>query len=154
MTRAWGRRVTAVAAVLLLAAACTLARPSRPAFHPQLAWTQCPSDVELQFLSQHRCGWLTVLQDRAKPTGKTVRLLVVQSWPVGVAPLPGVGVGFGTTSAMATATAAPPLERPGCGASTSHWSYAAPDTPSPRWPVRRSARWTATTPCAAATPHS
>jgi hypothetical protein len=45
---------------------------------------------------QHRCGWLTVLQDRAKPTGKTIRPLVVQSWPVGVAALPGIGIGFGT----------------------------------------------------------
>jgi pimeloyl-ACP methyl ester carboxylesterase len=95
MTRAWGRRVAAVAAVLLLAAACTMTRPSRPAFHPQLAWTQCPSDVEIQFLSQHRCGWLTVLQDRTKSTGRTIRLLVVQTWPVGVAPLPGIGIGFG-----------------------------------------------------------
>jgi pimeloyl-ACP methyl ester carboxylesterase len=96
MTRAWGRRVAAVAAVLLLAAACTMTRPSRPAFHPQLAWAPCPSDVEIQFLSQHRCGWLTVLQDRAKPTGRTIRLLVVQTWPVGVAPLAGIGIGFGT----------------------------------------------------------
>jgi pimeloyl-ACP methyl ester carboxylesterase len=96
MTRAWDRRVAAVTAVLLLAAACTMTRPSRAAFRPQLAWTECPSDVEIQFLSKHRCGWLTVLQDRAKPTGKTIRLLVVETWPVGVAALPGVGTGFGT----------------------------------------------------------
>jgi pimeloyl-ACP methyl ester carboxylesterase len=118
MTRAWGRRVAAVAAVLSLAAACTMTRPSRPAFHPQLAWSQCPSDVEIQFLSRHRCGWLTVLQDRAKPTGRTIRLLVVQTWPVGVAPLPGIGIGFGTNLGDAysygdTAAGATRLQRTG-----------------------------------------
>jgi hypothetical protein len=95
-TKARGRTVAAVTAVMLLAAACTIAAPSRASFRPRLAWEPCPSDVEIQFLSRHRCGWLTVLQDRSKPKGKTIRLLVVETWPVGVAPLPGRGFGFGT----------------------------------------------------------
>jgi len=95
-TKARGRTVAAVTAVMLLAAACTIVAPSRASFRPRLAWEPCPSDVEIQFLSRHRCGWLTVLQDRSKPKGKTIRLLVVETWPVGVAPLPGRGFGFGT----------------------------------------------------------
>jgi hypothetical protein len=47
------------------------------------------------FVSRHQYGYLTVLQDRAKPTGRTIRLLTVMAWPVGVDPLPGMATGFG-----------------------------------------------------------
>jgi pimeloyl-ACP methyl ester carboxylesterase len=89
------RIAAALATLLMLASACTGRGSSSTAFRPHLSWGTCPSDVEIQFLSRHRCGWLTVLQDRAKPTGATVRLLLVQAWPVGIAPLPGLGSGFG-----------------------------------------------------------
>jgi pimeloyl-ACP methyl ester carboxylesterase len=93
-TRGVGRGIAVLAALLVLAASCT--GGDQPAtFHPQLAWGSCPSDVEVQYLSRHRCGWLTVLQDRAEPEGSTIRLFVVETWPVGVAPLPGLGSGFG-----------------------------------------------------------
>jgi pimeloyl-ACP methyl ester carboxylesterase len=90
-----GRRLAVVAVVLVLTAACTGGGSSREAFRPTLAWGSCPPDVEIQFLSRHRCGWLTVLQDRSEPHGKTIRLLVVKTWPVGVEPV-GIASGFGS----------------------------------------------------------
>jgi pimeloyl-ACP methyl ester carboxylesterase len=74
---------------------CTGGGAAKPIFRPTFQWEKCPSDVEIQYFSRHRCGWLTVLQDRSKPTGKTVRLLVVETWPVGEVPLPGFNSGFG-----------------------------------------------------------
>jgi pimeloyl-ACP methyl ester carboxylesterase len=90
------RAVGAALAVLALAtASCTGGGAARPTFSPTLQWEKCPNDVEIQYFSRHRCGWLTVLQDRSQPTGMTVRLLVVETWPVGETPLPGLTSGFG-----------------------------------------------------------
>lgn len=89
------RRVWLVAAVVSLAfAACTFGA-GEPPFRPSLRWVACPADVEASFVSRHQCGYLTVLQDRSQPHGRTVRLLVVKVWPVGMEPRPGIGTGFG-----------------------------------------------------------
>ena len=82
-----------VALVLVMAVACT-GGGATPSFHPTLQWGTCPSDVEIQYFSRHQCGWLTVLQDRSQPAGKTIRLLVVETWPVGETPVPGFNAGF------------------------------------------------------------
>lgn len=66
------------------------------AFEPLLVWGACPADVEVTFISRHECGMLTVLENRAKPNGKTIDLLVVKVWPVGVDDPPAeFGTGFG-----------------------------------------------------------
>ncbi|MFT4108610.1 alpha/beta hydrolase [Propionicimonas sp.] len=62
---------------------------------PSLVWGECPSDVEAQFVSRHECGELTVLQDRERPEGPTLSLLVLKVWPVGAEPEPGLGTSFG-----------------------------------------------------------
>jgi pimeloyl-ACP methyl ester carboxylesterase len=100
MTAGTGRRRRpvgiALVALSIAALSCTGVGAARPTFHPTLRWAACPSDVEIQYFSRHRCGWLTVLQDRSTPAGKTVRLLVVETWPVGETPLPGLDSGFGS----------------------------------------------------------
>jgi pimeloyl-ACP methyl ester carboxylesterase len=93
----WIRSVApALFALALVTASCTSDGVAKSPFHPTLRWETCPSDVEVQYFSRHRCGWLTVLQERAKPAGKTLRLLVVETWPVGETPLPGLDSGFGS----------------------------------------------------------
>lgn len=64
-------------------------------FQPSLEWTDCPADVEATFLSDHECGYLTVLEDRSKPDGHTIELLVIRVPPVGVTPAPGIVSGIG-----------------------------------------------------------
>ena len=90
------RAVGAALAVLALATASCTGGGAAPMFRPALRWEQCPSDVDIQYFTRHRCGWLTVLQDRSEPAGMTVRLLVVETWPVGETPLPGFISDFGS----------------------------------------------------------
>ncbi len=88
-------RAAAIVAVSLLLAACTGGGSSKPPFHPSLEWGRCPADVEIQYISRHRCGWFTVLEDRSKPEGRTLRLFVAETWPVGITPPPYAGLGVG-----------------------------------------------------------
>jgi hypothetical protein len=90
------RLLASLGVVVLALAACTAIGSSNMAFHPSLTWGQCPIDVEIQFISRHQCGWLTVLEDRSKPEGRTLQLFVVKTWPVGITPPPFAGSGFGT----------------------------------------------------------
>jgi pimeloyl-ACP methyl ester carboxylesterase len=114
-----GRRSTrkigaALVALGIAAASCTGGGAAQPMFRASLRWDTCPSDIEIQYFSRHRCGWLTTLQDRSAPDGMTVRLLVVETWPVGETPLPGFnsgfagdlgnGYGYGSTAAGSTRT--------------------------------------------------
>ncbi len=74
---------------LSLFAACTTAQPepspgsTAAAFAPEFAEEACPADVEVTLLVDHSCGYLTVLQDRSRAGGATVRLLVVRMDPPG-----------------------------------------------------------------------
>ncbi|MDP9299387.1 MAG: alpha/beta hydrolase [Actinomycetota bacterium] len=88
-------RAALVCVVSLVLASCTGGGSAKAGFHPALQWGTCPSDVEIQYISRHQCGWLTVLQDRSEPQGKTIRLFVVKTWPVDIAPPPYFGSGFG-----------------------------------------------------------
>ncbi len=86
---------TLLYAIALVLASCTTGGPAKAEFHPRLEWATCPSDVEIQFIARHRCGWFTVLQDRSEPDEKTIRLFVLEAWPVGIDPPSYVGSGFG-----------------------------------------------------------
>ena len=84
-----------LSSLLLIAAVAACGGDSEASFEPTLEWGACPGDVEVTFLSRHECGTLTVLEDRDEPDGRTVDLLVVKVWPVGVEPGPGIHTGFG-----------------------------------------------------------
>ena len=100
-------------AFVFVASSCT-GGAAEATFRPTLTWDTCPSDIEIQYFSHHQCGWLTVLQDRSEPDGKVLRLLVVETWPVGEAPVPGFNAafdgdignsrGYGSAAAGATRT--------------------------------------------------
>ena len=83
-------RGAALSSLLLIAAVAACGGDSEASFEPTLEWGACPGDVEVTFLSRHECGTLTVLEDRDEPDGRTVELLVVKAWPVGVEPGPGI----------------------------------------------------------------
>ncbi|KRF38396.1 alpha/beta hydrolase [Terrabacter sp. Soil810] len=76
-----------------LLSTCTSTPPVT--FRPSLVWGACPEDVETTFLSPHQCGTLTVLANRAKPDGATIRLLVGKVPPPAGARSPGLGTSFG-----------------------------------------------------------
>ena len=71
-----------------------------PTVVPDLSWVECPADVEAQFVSRHECGELTVLQNRERRDGPTLKLLVLKVWPVGAEPEPGLGTTFGKDPGM------------------------------------------------------
>ena len=81
-------RASAVAIVASLLSACSGGAASTGSFHPTLRWGTCPADIEIQYISRHRCGWLTTLEDRSRPAGRRLRLLVTETWPVGISPPP------------------------------------------------------------------
>lgn len=91
-------RLVAAASVTLAVAACTT--DSEPKTDPNstssiLRWHGCTAEIETTFLSKHRCGTLTVPQDRTDPHSRTLDLAVLQVWPVGVKPREGLGTAFG-----------------------------------------------------------
>jgi pimeloyl-ACP methyl ester carboxylesterase len=53
------------------------------AFTPTFAEAACPEDVTTNVVIGVRCGFLTVLEDRAKPAGRTIQLFVVRFDPPG-----------------------------------------------------------------------
>ena len=61
-----------------------------------MRWHECSADIEASFLSRHRCGTLVVPQDRDGGGAGSLDLAVVQVWPVGVEPRPGLMTGFAT----------------------------------------------------------
>jgi pimeloyl-ACP methyl ester carboxylesterase len=75
-------------AVLMLASACTGWRASPPVFRPTVAAAACPAEVQVVVLGPHSCGYLTVLEDRTRPNGPTIRLFYLRVQPTGGAPEP------------------------------------------------------------------
>jgi pimeloyl-ACP methyl ester carboxylesterase len=53
------------------------------AFRPHFEATPCPDDVTSDVVVPVSCGYLTVLEDRAKPDGRTIQLFVVRLQPPG-----------------------------------------------------------------------
>lgn len=56
---------------------------STAAFRPHFDTAPCPADVTESIVLQISCGYLTVLEDRAKPDGRTIQLLVIRVEPPG-----------------------------------------------------------------------
>ncbi len=87
---------TQLAVVALVLVSCGPDAAHQSVFRPTLSWGACPADIEATFLSAHRCGVLTVLENRAEPRGRRLELLVLRVPPVGdTPPRPGIGAGLG-----------------------------------------------------------
>ena len=80
-----GRRFVPIGALILggalLAAACTggsegAEQPRADAFRPSYHAILCPDDVLASIADFRSCGYVTVLEDRSKPQGRTIRLFV------------------------------------------------------------------------------
>jgi pimeloyl-ACP methyl ester carboxylesterase len=93
-------KVTAyLATVLLLLPACT--QPEGAGFRPTFQQTPCPTEITTVVLTSVSCGFLTVLEDRSDPEGRTIRLLVTRIQPPGGNPSPDpvltLGIDLGDT---------------------------------------------------------
>jgi pimeloyl-ACP methyl ester carboxylesterase len=77
-----------LAATLVTLSACTAADPPPKGFRPTFRQAACPTDVEVQFLDPHECGYLTVLENRADPNGRRIEVFVLRVDPIGVDPSP------------------------------------------------------------------
>ena len=78
--RAALRGVVVLAGTMALMASCT-ARPAVQAFRATYTKTACPEDIDFALVERHTCGSLTVLEDRSKPDGRTIKLFVVHVEP-------------------------------------------------------------------------
>lgn len=70
----------ALAASIALLAACT-GRAPQATFRPSYDEAPCPEDLDFVLVQRHTCGFLTVLEDRNKPEGRTIELFVVHVVP-------------------------------------------------------------------------
>lgn len=87
-------RLVRLGSVLLTGAllvACT-SGGSESAFHPSFEAHPCPRELESVLIPTHSCGYLTVLEDRSRPSGRTIRLFVVRIEPQGGAPKGGAAM--------------------------------------------------------------
>ena len=111
------RRPSAVAMLMVVISACGEIAPSTSngptssaPFIPTFADTECPSDVEIRTLVEHSCGYLTVLENREKPDGRTIQLFVVRTPPPEGDSRPwsiiGVGGDLGEAGGQASGTGA------------------------------------------------
>jgi pimeloyl-ACP methyl ester carboxylesterase len=75
-----GRAFAAAVAALLVATACT-ATSDEPGFRPAFENVPCPADVAVVILTSVSCGYLTVLEDRSTPDGRTIRLFAIRIEP-------------------------------------------------------------------------
>jgi pimeloyl-ACP methyl ester carboxylesterase len=76
-------RLRAFAVAVVIIAACTGCRSSESAFRASTAAAACPADVEILQTAPHSCGYLTVLEDRARPDGPKIRLFYLRVEPAG-----------------------------------------------------------------------
>jgi pimeloyl-ACP methyl ester carboxylesterase len=60
-------------------------------FTPTYATTACPEEITLVVVGDLACGYLTVLENRSKPLGRTLRLFVVEVQPPNPTDPPGEG---------------------------------------------------------------
>lgn len=78
----------AVAALVLGLSACTgedVVDPDAP-FRPSYTEVACPPDVSGVIVADLSCGYLTALEDRDRPAGRTVRVFVARIRPTGQIP--------------------------------------------------------------------
>src|SRR5450755_4820107 len=71
------------------------AAPAAGAFRPNFASTPCPDDVTSDVVVAVSCGYLTVLEDRNKPDGRTIQIFVVRIEPPGGTTTPDPVLGLG-----------------------------------------------------------
>ena len=96
------RRLVAITAVPLLVGLLLVGcgtphqqPPDPPKPSERLSWITCPDAIEVQFISRHECGQLSVPQSSSDSSGPAVNLLVLKVWPVGKDPRGGTGTGLG-----------------------------------------------------------
>jgi pimeloyl-ACP methyl ester carboxylesterase len=89
--------LVALICVLVLITACDATKPSpsaastarispvasEAAFRPTFAGVPCPADLTTDVVIPASCGYLTVLEDRSKPAGRTIELFVARFDPPG-----------------------------------------------------------------------
>ncbi|MDQ6795280.1 MAG: alpha/beta fold hydrolase [Chloroflexota bacterium] len=68
--------------------ASTNAATATVGFEPSFEVSPCPDDVSGEVVYSISCGYLTTLEDRSKPMGRTVRMFVVRIDPPGGATTP------------------------------------------------------------------
>lgn len=68
---------------------------SSAGFHPAYSETECPEDILAGAIAEVGCGFLTVLEDRSKPAGRTIRLFVTRAEPPGGSTTADPGLGAG-----------------------------------------------------------
>jgi pimeloyl-ACP methyl ester carboxylesterase len=95
------------------------APPSAPAsadsFQPSYEVAACPEDILEAAFSGVECGYLTVLEDRSRPSGRTIRLFASRTDPPGEA---SVDPGFGGMEELGINT--PPGDDNSAGAQRIH----------------------------------
>ncbi len=84
-------------------------------FQPTYEEATCPADVLEAALSGVECGYLTVLEDRSRPSGRTLRLFASRADPPGE---PAVDPGFGGIEELGINT--PPGDDNSAGAQRIH----------------------------------
>ena len=73
--------VVALAAIALVPGQAHAQEPSAPgpqAFEPEFSSGECPGHLEVPHDAVLTCGYVTVLEDRAKPDGRVIELYVVR----------------------------------------------------------------------------
>jgi pimeloyl-ACP methyl ester carboxylesterase len=80
ITRSRGRAAAALLAIMAVTAACSGSHGTA-AFTPTFATVKCPADVQGIVVLKVTCGYLTVLENRSRPAGRTVKLFVTRIEP-------------------------------------------------------------------------
>jgi pimeloyl-ACP methyl ester carboxylesterase len=75
------RSFLAMTALALLATGCTGGGASKPTYIPTYRNADCPPEVRTSTTRETKCGYLTVPQDRSKPTGRQIRVFVFRMEP-------------------------------------------------------------------------
>jgi pimeloyl-ACP methyl ester carboxylesterase len=79
ISRSRAHAAAALLAVMAVTSACT-GSPKTAAFTPAFAGTRCPAVQDFVVL-QMTCGYLTVLENRSRPAGRTIKLFVTRIEP-------------------------------------------------------------------------
>lgn len=87
ISRSRGHAAVILFAVIAVTTACTGSYQTA-AFTPAFARTRCPAVQDFVVL-QMTCGYLTVLENRSRPAGRTIRLFVTRIEPPQGTPKPG-----------------------------------------------------------------
>lgn len=87
--------MSAPASAAATGAGATTSPFAAPAFTPVFASAPCPEDIIAVVVDPPACGYLTVLEDRSRPTGRTIRIFVARIDPPGGTTTPDPMLGLG-----------------------------------------------------------